>query len=242
MFRRDSTKWALLALCLFVNSLSAEEEAPKDENDEVGDKPLSIIDEVHKFRGDLEALETYSGLMSAEAEAAFDPRESKRYPKILSLRDVRDFSFDGDKDPDGLPDGNGTLTSDDETGQVEFCLRKSCYRAVKLVYGTFRNGLMQGQAWVVYQDGGIMVAAVRDSVFHGVYKVKNIVDGFYQVFFIVLLQKFILAAAAVISFVVAAAVAFVVVVAVAVVDGAAVALDAGAGGAAADRPSSTCGW
>ena len=175
-------------MCLFVNSLSAEEEAPKDENDEVGDKPLSIVDEVHKFRGDLEALETYSGLMSAEAEAAFDPGESKRYPKILSLRDVRDFSFDGDKDPDGLPDGNGTLTSDDETGQVEFCLRKSCYRAVKLVYGTFRNGLMQGQAWVVYQDGGIMVAAVRDSVFHGVYKVKNFVDGFFSS---VLLQYFV---------------------------------------------------
>lgn len=38
------------------------------------------------------------------------------------------------------------------------------------MYATFSHGLMEGQAWIVYHDGGIAIAAVRGSSFHGVYK------------------------------------------------------------------------
>ncbi len=90
---------------------------------------------------------------------------------ILSLVDLHDFSFDGSSDDAGLPHGNGTLTSDDETGQTEFCVRKVCHRAISFVYGTFQHGKMDGPVWIVYQDGGITISVTRESVQHGIFKV-----------------------------------------------------------------------
>eukprot|EP00095_Tigriopus_kingsejongensis_P008165 maker-scaffold735_size104922-snap-gene-0.27 protein:Tk08165 transcript:maker-scaffold735_size104922-snap-gene-0.27-mRNA-1 annotation:"phophatidylinositol-4-phosphate 5-kinase" len=82
-----------------------------------------------------------------------------RFPRVDELDG---WNFTQSLDEAGQPDALGTLDTQSGGESNRVCWRSHCH-------STFRHGMLNGKAKVVYQDGSQLVTIFKDSIPHGLF-------------------------------------------------------------------------